>query len=205
MPKRKQWIINGVVFEYDIKKDNVRDSTDILYDIVGYDDEGNPKLKEVLKLEHFRFTFNERGYVESASKTYNDDKGDWYGNISVYSKYKEKIDIGFGCYRFDGESDPQFNQNEYDRIIAIQEQEKRAAEKQAQLLPAQVTWTAIATGTVLPLDEVSNGPSNDEHSPMYEQIKMWYEMHLWDNKMVKAAYESGLITYEEYIEITQAN
>lgn len=45
----------------------------------------------------------------------------------------------------------------------------------------------------------------NEHSPMYEQIKLWYDQGLWDEPKVRMAYEKGKITYEEYREITQAN
>lgn len=44
-----------------------------------------------------------------------------------------------------------------------------------------------------------------EHSPMYEQIKKWYEMGLWNYAMVEQAYQKGKITEEEFREITQAN
>ena len=37
---------------------------------------------------------------------------------------------------------------------------------------------------------------------MYERIKKYYDLGLWTKEMVKNAVEKGVITKEEYIEIT---
>lgn len=42
-------------------------------------------------------------------------------------------------------------------------------------------------------------------SKMYDKIKIWYDRGLWTAQMVHDAVEKGLITEEEYIEITQSN
>ncbi len=44
-----------------------------------------------------------------------------------------------------------------------------------------------------------------EHSKMYEKIKKWYEQGLWTAEMVHDAANKGLITENEYVEITQKN
>lgn len=44
-----------------------------------------------------------------------------------------------------------------------------------------------------------------EHSKMYEKIKKWYEQGLWTDEMVHEAINKGLITEEEYREITETN
>lgn len=44
-----------------------------------------------------------------------------------------------------------------------------------------------------------------EHSRMYEKIKTWYEKGIWTYAQVEASYQKGLITEEEFIEITQKN
>lgn len=44
-----------------------------------------------------------------------------------------------------------------------------------------------------------------EHSRMYTKIKRFYDMGLWTAEMVHNAVDKGLITEEEYIEITQTN
>lgn len=42
----------------------------------------------------------------------------------------------------------------------------------------------------------------NEHSPMFEKIKAWYEKHIWTKKMVRDAVKKGKITAAEYEEIT---
>ena len=37
---------------------------------------------------------------------------------------------------------------------------------------------------------------------MYEKIRLWYEQGLWSKQMVKNAVDKGLITAEQYAEIT---
>lgn len=37
---------------------------------------------------------------------------------------------------------------------------------------------------------------------MYEKIKKWYDMGLWDKTKVRAAVEKGIISPEQYMEIT---
>ena len=40
------------------------------------------------------------------------------------------------------------------------------------------------------------------HSPMFEKIKLFYDKKLWNDYMVAEAVMKGLITEEEYEEIT---
>lgn len=40
------------------------------------------------------------------------------------------------------------------------------------------------------------------HSKNFEKIKNWYEKGLWSTKQVHQAVEKGLITSEEFTEIT---
>lgn len=40
---------------------------------------------------------------------------------------------------------------------------------------------------------------------MYEKIKNWYNKGLWTAEMVHEAVDKGLITEEQYREITQSN
>lgn len=44
-----------------------------------------------------------------------------------------------------------------------------------------------------------------EHSKMYEKIKKWYEQGLWDYAKVEDAFKKGIITEEEFKEITHVN
>ncbi len=41
-----------------------------------------------------------------------------------------------------------------------------------------------------------------EHSKKFEDIKFYYEHHIWSKKTVKLAVSKGRITAEEYEEIT---
>lgn len=41
-----------------------------------------------------------------------------------------------------------------------------------------------------------------EHSPMFEDIKNWYEAGVWKKKAVRNAVKKGWITEAEYEEIT---
>lgn len=41
-----------------------------------------------------------------------------------------------------------------------------------------------------------------EHSPKFEKIKFYYDNGFWTAKMVRNAVNKGLITEEEYEEIT---
>lgn len=41
-----------------------------------------------------------------------------------------------------------------------------------------------------------------EYSPKFEKIKFYYDNGIWTEKMVKNAVNKGLITEEEYEEIT---
>lgn len=38
---------------------------------------------------------------------------------------------------------------------------------------------------------------------MYEKIKKWYSMGLWDAEMVRHAWDKGVITEEEYKSIVE--
>ncbi len=37
---------------------------------------------------------------------------------------------------------------------------------------------------------------------MYDKIKMWYDMGLWTESMVQDAVDKGILTQEQYEEIT---
>ncbi len=37
---------------------------------------------------------------------------------------------------------------------------------------------------------------------MYNKIKMWYDMGLWTDSMVQDAVDKGILTQEQYQEIT---
>lgn len=40
---------------------------------------------------------------------------------------------------------------------------------------------------------------------MFEKIKKWYRLGLWSKQMVFNAVEKGIITEEEYMELTSQN
>lgn len=44
-----------------------------------------------------------------------------------------------------------------------------------------------------------------EHSPMFEKIKRWYQEGLWNYAQVEMAYKKGVITEDEFDEITKEN
>lgn len=41
------------------------------------------------------------------------------------------------------------------------------------------------------------------HSPKFDKIREWYNLHIWTKEMVRNAVIKGVITKEEYKEITK--
>lgn len=135
----KTYVIGNMSYEYDILEDNT------LKKLVEYDSNGLPVYENVLTLNYYKFFYNDRNYIIGFSAVPEGEEYDWYGQASAY----QNPDLAFGCYMFvDGEII--FDQAEYNKIIAAQEEAQRQAEKEAQRMPAQIAYTAMMTDTELP-------------------------------------------------------
>lgn len=95
----------------------------------------------------YKCEFNDRGYITTImSCDGNPQEADIFEAGARFNP-----ELTRGCYKVVN-NEVVFDENEYNRILAKEEEERRKPTEQ-ELLEAQVTWTAIATDTLLEPEE----------------------------------------------------
>ena len=132
---------------------------DALKIIVGYDKDNKPIYEVVLKLNKYKFEYNNNGYIIGYYSV--NENEDWYGQASVIEK-EYGISLAFGCFKFVNNEIVK-DEAEYQRLHDIEIKQARINELKQKLNDTDYIHAVLA----------EKDASEEYYAEVIENRKAW--------------------------------